>query len=133
MAMVAALTLGNFKVSQWLYAACGVSSVARAEGSVTFDEATGTLTLSGEVSYDAVRAYAGNQAVKTVYAKRGTILPSSCANLFDGFCAKSMDLSRANTSNVDDMIEMFRECKNLKTLDISNFDVSNVTSFYRMF
>ena len=37
-----------------------------------------------------------------------------------------MDVSRFDTSCMEDMQDMFNECKSLKTLDISNFDTSNV-------
>ena len=38
-----------------------------------------------------------------------------------------------NTSNVTNMQNMFKNCSNLKSLDLSNFDTSNVTKMYSMF
>ena len=45
-----------------------------------------------------------------------------------GFCEslKSLNLSNFNTSNLNDMQAMFYDCKNLELIDISNFDTSNV-------
>ena len=46
---------------------------------------------------------------------------------------KSIDLSNFDTSNVTDMEEMFTLCKNLENIDLSNFDTSNVTHMEKMF
>ena len=45
----------------------------------------------------------------------------------------SLDLSNFNTSNVTDMFFMFCECSGLTSLDLSNFDTSNVTVMGFMF
>ena len=46
---------------------------------------------------------------------------------------KELDLSNFNTSNVEDMSEMFKGMNNLETLDISNFNTSKVSDFSGMF
>ena len=46
---------------------------------------------------------------------------------------KTLDLSNFNTINVTDMSYMFTYCSNLTTLDVSNFDTSKVTSMSSMF
>ena len=38
---------------------------------------------------------------------------------------KKVDLSGLDTSKVEDMSEMFYDCASLKSVDISNFDVSD--------
>ena len=45
----------------------------------------------------------------------------------------TLDLSNFDTSNVTDMSLMFSDCFNLTTLDVSNFDTSNVTNMRYMF
>ena len=45
----------------------------------------------------------------------------------------SLDLSNFDTSNVTDMSSMFYGCLNLKSLDLSSFDTSNVTNMSYMF
>ena len=45
----------------------------------------------------------------------------------------SLDVSNFDTSNVNNMSCMFEECSSLTTLDLSNFDTSNVTSMMGMF
>lgn len=45
----------------------------------------------------------------------------------------TLDLSNFDTSSVTDMRNMFSTCNDLKTLDLSNFDTSNVTDMYGMF
>ena len=46
---------------------------------------------------------------------------------------KTMDLSRLDTSNVTNMNSMFNYCSSLTSLDVSGFDTSNVTDMYQMF
>ena len=45
----------------------------------------------------------------------------------------SVDVSKFNTSSVQDMQRMFYVCKNLTTLEVDNWDTSNVTNMSRMF
>ena len=45
----------------------------------------------------------------------------------------SIDLSNFNTSNVINMYCMFFNCSSLNSLDLSNFNTSNVTDMYSMF
>ena len=45
----------------------------------------------------------------------------------------SLDLSNFDTSNVTDMSWMFSTCSNLTSLDLSHFDTSNVTDMNTMF
>ena len=44
------------------------------------------------------------------------------------FCInlKSIDLSNFNTTNVENMENMFYRCKNLKKLDLTSFNTKNV-------
>ncbi len=45
----------------------------------------------------------------------------------------SLNLSNFDTSNVTDMSMMFYDCETLTSLDLSNFDTSKVTNMYGMF
>ena len=45
----------------------------------------------------------------------------------------SLDVSNWDTSNVTDMSYMFSQCQSLTSLDVSNFDTSNVTNMSYMF
>ena len=45
----------------------------------------------------------------------------------------SLDLSNFDTSNVTDMASMFYSCRGLTELDLSNFDTANVTNMRYMF
>ena len=44
----------------------------------------------------------------------------------------SLDLSNFDTSNVTNMCSMFNSCNSLTTLNLSNFDTSNVTNYTNM-
>lgn len=46
---------------------------------------------------------------------------------------KKIDLSNLDTSNIRDMIKLFRQCYSLETLDLSSFDTSNVNNMREMF
>ncbi len=103
-----------------------------ADGTVTFDSATGTLTLSGTIAYADLNAYRGDASVKKVAAAAGTKF-ANAGGLFYNILAESMDLSKADTSGMTTMTNMFYGCNNLKTLNLSGFDTSNVTNMYMMF
>ena len=122
-----------------------------AGGTVTLDE-SGKLTLSGELTKEQIWAYRDNQDVKSIYAKKGTLLPGDCSNLFQGDeCLNEeevnqatdyiprqivhhwtkvteIDLRNANTSYVRTMEKMFDCLQELKTLKVSGIDTSNVTN-----
>ena len=102
-----------------------------ASSCVSFDEATGILTLSGNVVKEEVEERS-NEYVEKVVCDEGTIFPADCSCMFSGYDASSIDLSNADTSNVTDMSYMFSEA-NLESLDLSSFDTSNVTDMSHMF
>lgn len=59
---------------------------------------------------------------------------TSCEGMFSGWTLlASLDLSNFDTSNVANMSYMFSGCKGLKSLDLSNFDTSNVADMSYMF
>lgn len=116
-----------------LFFADGVTAYAENQGTVSFDESTGTLTLSGYIEADDVQQYSENANVKTIVAAEGTVFPEDCYSLFGSMNASSMDLSKADTSNVKNMEWMFYNCGNLTSLDLSSFNTSQVTDMHNMF
>ena len=111
----------------------GTAVVAHAESDVTFDEETGLLTLSGNITKDDLKSYKYSSKVKTIVALEGTVLPDDCSDLFSYFKAESIDLSMVETGNVHNMKRMFYSCENLTELDINRFDTSHVTNMSGMF
>ena len=94
---------------------------------------TDVLTLSGNVTA-AQLAHVDKAAVKQIKTAKGTVLPANCSGLFSNFKnATSIDLSKADTSNVTDMHSMFEYCSSLESIDLSSFDTSNVTDMNYMF
>lgn len=68
---------------------------------------------------------------KNVRNPKGNI---SCRNMFGGcYNLKELDLSNFDTSNVEDMNSMFEGCESLKELDLSNFDTDKVEDMSCMF
>ena len=63
-----------------------------------------------------------------------TISAKRCSYAFSGKGnLKSVNMSNADTSNVTTMEYMFSDCSSLTSLDLTNFDTSNVTTMYYMF
>ena len=46
---------------------------------------------------------------------------------------KSLDVSNWDTSNVTDMSRVFVDCSKIENLDVSNWNTSKVTSMYGLF
>lgn len=58
---------------------------------------------------------------------------TTCNSLFEGYPCKTLNLSNFNTSKVTSMAYMFSSCLSLTNLDLSNFDTSKVTDMRSMF
>lgn len=60
---------------------------------------------------------------------------TSCFRMFAKFHGgvTSIDFSKFNTCNIEDMSSMFAESKHLVSLDLSNFNMENVKALYYMF
>ena len=81
-----------------------------------------------------------NGVTKIVFDKSfAQARPTSCEKWFWEFynLATIEGLENFNTSNVETMADMFRDCNSLKSLDLSSFDTRNVSNmgymFYRCF
>ena len=79
----------------------------------------------------------GTAVIKNViFNKSFNTYALTSLNDFFGGCSgleKITGLDNLNTANVTDMEYMFRECKNLSSLDLSKFNTANVTKMSYMF
>ena len=111
-----------------------VSASAEETGSVTLDESTGVLTLNGHITAEMVEPYRDNEKVLSVASAEGCVFPEDSTELLSSLkYAKTMDLSKADTSNVTVMNSMFHGCLAMEHVDLSGFDTSKVTDMSFMF
>lgn len=128
------------------------------EGSVTLDEQTGVLTLSGNITKEQVFAYRDNEKVKSIVAAEGCVFPEDSSALLAAHDAwsdyrtndklyfknvNSIDISKADTSKVKTMTFMFYGYNDysvyggpvldLKTINVSGIDTSKVETMTGMF
>jgi surface protein len=77
---------------------------------------------------------ADRSSIKTVYVTNPIVCKTNLRYMFQ-MCSNltSLDLSNFDTSNVISMSAMFNGCRNLTSLDLSSFDTSNVDSMSSMF
>ncbi len=63
------------------------------------------------------------------------IIPTDTSSWFCGLCniTSIENIENINTTNVTDMSRMFSDCASLTSIDVSNFDTSNVISMECMF
>ncbi len=109
-----------------------------------FDEATGVLTLNGNVDADEVKAYGAiigdygaivkESPVTSVVCEPGTVLPADCSELFLNYTNLiTIDLSNADISGVTNMSKMFGS-RSLTTIYVNSaWSMENVTSSDQMF
>lgn len=94
----------------------------------------GTLTLKGDITKEIVWEYRDNSDVKTIVAADGCKLPEDCKALFCLFRqAESIDLSKADSSKVRNMKDMFSTCSSATTINVSGLDTSKVENMNDMF
>ena len=89
-------------------------------------------TKSGSIG-TGIDVYADGTKYAVVSAKI-IFAPENSAEFFQNFSAlTTLDLSNFDTTNVTNMHGIFSFCTALTSLDLSNFDTSNATSFESMF
>lgn len=71
--------------------------------------------------------------IKTVIAVDRVSFTNTNSMFYSCSSLTTLDLSNFDTSNVTDMSYMFDGCSSLTTLDVSNFNTSNVTDMSWMF
>jgi uncharacterized repeat protein (TIGR02543 family) len=112
-----------------------------------YDDSTKALTIRGSGTIDYSCTYGGStytrsgrfatvtQTIGTsninsvVVANTGIYLSSNCSYMFfEWENLKTVDLSKIDSSNVTNMFCIFYNCSNLATLNLSNFNTSKVTN-----
>ena len=89
--------------------------------------------LSNDISKRQYIFQKNAQSITSIVIKNG-VSSTNCAFMFsECYNLKSLDVSGLDTSNVIDMQYMFNNCHNLTTLNLSNFDTSKVTNMTCMF
>ncbi|EAE6687521.1 BspA family leucine-rich repeat surface protein [Listeria monocytogenes] len=102
-----------------------------------FDDATGTLSISGGTLVnpsESIQDLTGIPVseITNIVLEDKVFASGSLEYLFYHSVATSLDLSNFDTSNVTNMSKMFSHCA-ATSLDLSNFDTSNVTDMEAMF
>ena len=105
----------------------------------SFDEETGTVSFSSDGG-TLYREWLQNSsleqnAVKSIQVESGKVyLPTDSSYIFCNFTSlTNIDLSGFDTSNVENMRNMFDNCIKVKNLDMTSFDTSSVTNMSYMF
>ncbi|EAE8309340.1 BspA family leucine-rich repeat surface protein [Listeria monocytogenes] len=102
-----------------------------------FDDTTGTLTISGGTLVNpsnSIQDLTGIPVseITDIVLEDKVFASGNCSGLFYNSVATSLDLSNFDTSNVSYMSEMFSRSA-VTSLDLSNFDTSKVASMMNMF
>ena len=83
---------------------------------------------------EGASSYSAGQWIKSVKQLPAfTFTGKNTSYHFSCFKGGSIDLSNFNTSNVTDMHYMFSDCSSLTSLDLSSFNTSNVTNMTSLF
>lgn len=111
------------------------------DGDITWViDASGKLTVNGTGDLSGDRGYYSENFAWSRYKDQITSAEINVRGMTDASCLfsgcsnmVSVDLSNFDTSNVTEMGGMFEMCSNLSSLDVSGFDTSNVTDMSGMF
>ncbi|EKZ4334412.1 BspA family leucine-rich repeat surface protein [Listeria monocytogenes] len=102
-----------------------------------FDDATGTLTISGGTLVNPSKTIQGltgilASEITNIVLEDKVFASGSCNRLFYRIAVENLDLSNLDTSGETDMSAMFYN-NGATSLDLSNFDTSQVTNMVSMF
>ena len=104
-----------------------IESIPQTHGVLTELEVTANGEYLPEEGVDGF-----SKVVANVVPTKRVVLPSIKVTnnlIVDGYWAGEL----VDTITLTNMKDMFRNCSSLQSLDVSNWDVSNVTSIYNMF
>ena len=102
-------------------------------GAVNATSAQSDLTNNTSVT-DVVAYYNSTNKEIIVYSPARIYAPQNCSSMFSGFSRlTSLNLRNFDTSNVTNMSSMFNQCGGLTSLDVRNFDTSSVENMSSMF
>ncbi|EAC7083896.1 BspA family leucine-rich repeat surface protein [Listeria monocytogenes] len=111
----------------------------RSTATWSFDDTTGELSISAGTLVNPNKSLADligvpTSQIKSIVFEGQVVASGSLSSLFeDAVNVTSLDLSDFDTSNVTDMHDMFWAVSGLTSLDLSDFDTSNVTNMLYMF
>ena len=104
--------------------------------SITYNTSTESNVIKEFSTFEELKSFIKNNRTSFIGAMKAVCDNNTinCNGMF-GNCTKitSLDLSEFNTSNVTDMNGMFYRCESLTSLDLSNFNTENVTDMQQMF
>ena len=95
-----------------------------------------TVTESGNERRPAWYGYSNSSCTRVVFDKAfSTVRPITCYGWFALFSKliSIEGIKYLNTSKVTNMVEMFDQCRELETIDVSGFNTTNVTKMSAMF
>ncbi len=96
-------------------------------------EGVETIDVSALKDGSAVAYQNGTEVVVTTGDGDVLYANEDCSDMFDKLGIVSIKFENFNTINVKDMHGMFRQCKNLQQVDLTDFDTSNVIDMGAMF
>lgn len=97
-------------------------------------DANGKLTLHAGTFTDPFTLFESEERIKSVYAEPGVVLSGDCHEMFS-WCLniKSIDLSNADMSGVTSVEKFFEQCYQCKTIELPKSNVSFGTGTAGMF
>lgn len=93
------------------------------------------LVLTDDSGSNGLRDFYSNWTTMESIPDEFVLSPNKkeCISTFTLPKVKSIDVSLLDTSNIEDMSQMFMNCQELRELDLSSFNVNKVVSFQAMF
>ena len=89
--------------------------------------------INGNQNFTISNRYYFNQLNNTVELIWNKSLDSCLHMFYQCSNITEIDLSKFDTSKVENMYQMFEGCSQLSSIDLSNFNTSNVETMHRMF
>lgn len=129
--------IGQFSWGAYVYIDLGYAIERTGDGWYLDDDGclhlTGKVTNDSNIFVDETPWKASKDKIKTVVAETGSsvtngvFLFSDCPNL------ETVNLSKLNTTGMEETYEMFARCKKLTSVNLTGINTSSVISMVRMF